>query len=178
MGLISRLFWPDMRFKNIYEITPQLLSECGINAVISDIDNTLVTYDDPSPTTEARCWLASMKEAGIKIAFISNNTGERVEKFCEGMDCYFRAESGKPSRKYLLEALTHMGVDKANAALLGDQLFTDVLAGKLAGIRTILVDPIKDVMTPLFRFKRALEKPILSAYERHISKNRQKDKDK
>ncbi|HHX53923.1 MAG TPA: YqeG family HAD IIIA-type phosphatase [Clostridiales bacterium] len=174
MGLISRFFWPDIRFKNIYEITPQLLSDCGIRAVISDIDNTLVTYDDPSPTPEVRRWLKSMEDAGIKFAFVSNNSRERVETFCEGMDCCFFADCGKPSPKHILEALRQMGEDKANAALLGDQLFTDVLAGKLAGIRTILVDPIKDVMTPPFRFKRALEKPILAAYERHISKNRKK----
>ncbi|NLB16840.1 MAG: YqeG family HAD IIIA-type phosphatase [Clostridiales bacterium] len=175
MGLISRLFWPDMRFKNIYEITPELLSECGIRAVISDIDNTLVTYDDPSPTPEVRQWLASMEAAGIKFAFVSNNSRGRVEKFCFGMDCCFRAKSGKPLPKHILEALGYMGAEKSNAALLGDQLFTDVLAGKLAGIRTILVDPIKDVMTPPFRFKRALEKPILAAYERYISKDSKKD---
>ena len=144
-------------------------------AIVAAAHASLAAYLKFQDCEEVRQWLASMEAAGIKFAFVSNNSRGRVEKFCEGMDCCFRAKSGKPLPKHILEALGYMGAEKSNAALLGDQLFTDVLAGKLAGIRTILVDPIKDVMTPPFRFKRALEKPILAAYERYISKDSKKD---
>ena len=59
-----------------------------------------------------------------------------------------------------------IGVKPENAAMLGDQVFTDVLAGKNAGLRTILVKPIRDKKTLFFRFKRWLEKPVLRAYAR------------
>lgn len=163
IDLFSKLL-PTFIYKDIYEITPELLHEAGIRALILDIDNTLVTYDDPKPTDTVSAWLDSMHEAGIQTAFVSNNHAARVESFCEELGCYYHADAGKPSRKYLREAMTHMGTDVNDTACVGDQLFTDVWAGKRAGMRAFLVPPIKDKRTLFFRAKRLLEKPFLRLY--------------
>ena len=155
---------PTHIYKDIYEITPKALCEAGIAALILDIDNTLVTYDDPKPTESVAAWLDDMHDAGIQTAFVSNNHAPRVEEFCDGLGCYFHAKAGKPSRKYLREAMAHMGTTEKNTACVGDQLFTDVWAGKRAGMRAFLVPPIKDKRTLLFRAKRLLEKPFLRLY--------------
>ncbi len=155
---------PTHIYKDIYEITPKALREAGVAALILDIDNTLVTYDDPKPTESVGAWLDAMHDAGIQTAFVSNNETPRVETFCEGLECYFHAKAGKPSRKYLREAMAHMGTTVTNTACVGDQLFTDVWAGKRAGMRAFLVPPIKDKRTLFFRAKRLLEKPFLRLY--------------
>ena len=158
------IFLPNGIFENIYKITPEYLRSEGISALILDIDNTLVTYDDPLPTESVKSWLDAMHAAGISTAFVSNNHAERVAHFCEGMDCYYHADAGKPSTKYLRSAMSHMKCDAANTAAIGDQLFTDVWAAKRAGIRAFLVPPIKDKKTLFFRAKRLLEKPFLRIY--------------
>ncbi len=157
-------FLPTTIYNNIYEITPDKLKELGISALILDIDNTLVTYDDPEPTEPVKNWLDALHSAGISTAFVSNNHQPRVESFCKGMDCYFHADSAKPSRRYLFEAMKFMGSDIGSTAAVGDQIFTDVYAAKRCGMRAFLVPPIKDKLTLFFRTKRLLEKPFLRLY--------------
>lgn len=162
--MIRKYLWPTHFYEDIYKITPDMLKNEGIKALVCDIDNTIVTYDDPTPTESAAKWLSEMLGASIKLAFVSNNDQARVELFCRGLGCYYMAKSGKPGSRGLLAAMEHMNTSRTETAMLGDQLFTDVFAGSRLGMRTILVLPIKDKLTPLFRFKRALEKPILRAY--------------
>jgi len=165
-------FLPTGIYENIYAITPEFLRAQGIRALILDIDNTLVTYDDPTPTEPVTAWLGAMHEAGISTAFVSNNHEPRVRGFCDGMDCYWHADAGKPSTKFLREAMAHMGSDAASTAAVGDQLFTDVWAAKRAGIRAYLVPPIKDKKTLFFRAKRLLEKPFLKLYYKRNEKSK------
>lgn len=165
---MSDKFLPTKIYDNIYAITPEEMISLGIRALILDIDNTLVTYDDPKPTESVAKWLFEMHDAGIQTAFVSNNHAPRVEMFCEGLGCYFHADAKKPSRKYLYEAMAHMGTDVNNTACVGDQLFTDVWAGKRAGMRAFLVPPIKDKRTLFFRAKRLLEKPFLRIYRKRL----------
>ena len=144
----------------------------GIQALILDIDNTLVTYDDPKPTESVSAWLDAMHSAGIQTAFVSNNHLPRVESFCEGLDCYYHADSMKPSRKYLRCAMTHMETNPDNTALVGDQLFTDVLAANRCMMRSFLVSPIKDKTSLFFRTKRWLEKPFIRLYHKKLEKTK------
>ena len=60
--------------------------------------------------------------------------------------------------------MKHLGTDRSNTAVIGDQIFTDVWSAKSLGLRAYLDKPIKDKLTPLFRFKRALEVPVLKRY--------------
>ena len=161
-------FLPTKIYDDIYAITPEELKSFGVSALILDIDNTLVTYDDPKPTHSVAKWFADRHAAGVQTAFVSNNHAPRVESFCEGLDCYFHADAKKPSRRYLREAMAYMKTDIHNTACVGDQLFTDVWAGKRLGIKAFLVPPIKDKRTPFFRAKRLLEKPFLRVYYKKI----------
>ncbi len=161
---MTNLFLPSRIFCDIYQITPDFLLSQGIRALILDIDNTLVTYDDPEPTEPVLAWLSAMREAGIAVSFVSNNHAPRVERFCRGLDLYYHADAGKPSTRWLKEAMAAMGSTPDNTAAVGDQLFTDVWGASRAGCPAYLVPPIRDKKTPFFRFKRLLEKPFLRAY--------------
>ncbi len=162
-------FVPDFMFSSVYDITPEFFKENGITSIVSDIDNTLVTYDDEKPTKQLLKWLEGLKECGISVSFVSNNSHERVRIFNEELGFFAVGKSGKPFKKNVLRALEKMNAEKKNACIIGDQVFTDVLAGRNAGIRAVLVPPIKDKTDVFTKFKRVLEKPILKAYKkRHM----------
>ncbi len=169
-------FVPDLYFDTVYEVTPEMLSSNGVKGVILDIDNTLVPYEIAEPTAKVREWLSNMWDAGIKTAFVSNNHKERVELFNKELGCPAFYDSGKPSKKSCMSALSAMGVDPKECAIIGDQVFTDVLAGRRSSLRmAILVKPIKDRTDLFCKSKRLLEKPVLFVYKR---RNKKKTKGK
>ncbi len=170
--LTDKYFMPDLYLDDIYGITPELLTKKGIKAVLLDIDNTLVTYDDPMPTESVLKWLDSLKKAGISAAFISNNHKERVELFNSELKFFATYDSRKPSGKCYRAAMAHLGTDRSNTAVIGDQVFTDVWSAKRLGLYAILVKPIKDKTSLFFRSKRALEKPILRRYAKKHGEQR------
>ncbi len=161
---------PDLCLGSFRELTVSLLKEHQINALILDIDNTLIPYEEAVPTPDVLAWLAELKEAGIAVAFVSNNHWPRLETFNENLGYPGYAHSCKPSRRHMKKALADMGADPAHTANMGDQIFTDVWAGKRMKLFTVLVPPIRDKRDPFTRFKRLLERPFKRAY------NKKKDK--
>lgn len=164
---------PDFRFDKFSDATLEFLTDLGIKGVILDIDNTLEPYENPVPSPEVRNWLISLNENGIKTAFVSNNNKDRVNLFNQELLMPAFPKAKKPFPKNLKKAMQAIGSDKTNTVIMGDQVFTDVLAGRMAGIRTILVPPINDKRDVLTRFKRFLEKPIIKKYYK-LKKEEQK----
>ena len=158
---------PDLYCDDIYGITPEYVKGRGIEAVILDIDNTLVPYEIAEPTPEVRSWLQALTDNGIKVAFVSNNHAERVERFNESLGFPAFPDSGKPFKRACRAAMEAMGSKPENTAIIGDQVFTDVLAGRNAGLAAaFLVKPIKDKTNLFFKAKRLLEVPVLKKYKR------------
>ena len=155
---------PKYLFKDIYEITPEFFVSRGIRLVLTDIDNTLVTYDDAFPTPELKKWFKTMSDAGVEFAFVSNNRTKRVKKFCEPLGFTYVCNAGKPFTWKMKKLLKEKGVDKENAAMIGDQVLTDSLAAAFLGIISINVPPIKARTDAFFRLKRKLEVPFMRAY--------------
>ena len=170
--LLERLFFmldflsPDFYFQKYSDVTVQFLIENNITALLIDVDNTLAPYELAEPDEAILNWLDSLKENNIGFAFISNNSSDkRIKLFNAKIGAPAFAKSGKPfAKKNISKALKILGTSKENAAFMGDQIFTDVCAGKLYGMKTVLVPPIKDRKNLFFRFKRALEKPVLKRY--------------
>ncbi len=162
---------PDFYFDDVYSVTPAFCEQHGVRALIMDIDNTLVTYDDPDPTERVLAWFETLTAAGIRLSFVSNNHKERVERFNSKLGYFAMYDSSKPSRKGLRQALAAMGTTVADTMMVGDQVFTDVYAGKRLGLRAVLVKPIKDKTTLFVRTKRWLEKPVLRYYRRKQAKS-------
>ncbi len=167
---------PDYRFSVFSDATAEFLISIGVKGIILDIDNTLEPYEHPDPGEHVFAWFESLKNAGISVAFVSNNGGERVERFNKnlGFVAYYKAK--KPFKKNVLNALRDIGVEPKDAILMGDQVFTDVWAAKNARIRSILVPPINDKRDLFTKLKRLLEKPILRKYERKKAKKEKNDK--
>ena len=163
---MSLNFVPDYRFSKFNEVTAEFLAELGVRGVILDIDNTLEPYENEKPGEHVIAWLDSLSAAGIKTSIVSNNNRERVDLFNKELRMPAYAKGGKPFKKNLIRAMADMGTDKTNTVLMGDQVFTDVWAAHNAGIKAILVPPIKDKTDPFTKFKRLLEKPFLGKYDR------------
>jgi HAD superfamily phosphatase (TIGR01668 family) len=167
-------FKPDFTFGSYREVSPEFLAGQGIKALLIDIDNTLAPYEQAEPDEALISWFSSLERAGIKAALISNNKADRVELFNKDLKLPAYPDAHKPSKKTLLIAIKELGTDINDTAVMGDQLFTDAYGGKHLGMRAIIVPPIKDKKTLFFRFKRALEKPIMNSYYREMRKNCEK----
>ena len=161
-----KFFVPEYRFNSFRDITAEFLVSIGVKGVVLDIDNTLLPYEIPTPTEEVKEWLESLKKNGISASLVSNNNKERVELFNNEIGLPAFSKAGKPFKKNVLRALSEMGVSADCSVLIGDQVFTDVWAAHNAGIRAILVPPIKDKTDLLTRFKRWLEIPVLRMYDK------------
>ena len=157
---------PDYMFRTFDEITPDFLRSMGVNAILADIDNTLAPYEQPEPDDRIRNWIASLAEAGIGIAFVSNNDWERVNRFNATLGVPAYAKSGKPFKKNLVRAMNDLGGTLETTVMLGDQLLTDALAGHNLGVKCLIVPPIRDKKNAFFKFKRWLEKPVVKKFKK------------
>lgn len=164
--ILEKKLMPDYVFTSYREITPELLSSLGAKALISDIDNTLAPYEDLDAPEEVAKWVKSLTGAGVALTLVSNNRAARVDRFCKGLPCRAYSDVKKPSAKYLLLAMKEMGCGKDETVFLGDQLLTDALAAHRAGIRALIVPPIKDKKSLFFKLKRAIEKPYMKKFRR------------
>lgn len=160
-----KIFYPDYKFDKVESISDSFFIDNGIKFAVLDIDNTLVPYTSPEPTEKAREFIKRLKELGISCCFVSNNGEDRVRLFCTelGEEEYIW-KARKPLAHKIKRAMSKMGADKKSTVLIGDQVFTDVLGAKLAGITAVMVDPIEAKETPFFGFKRAMERVVLKNY--------------
>ncbi len=172
--MLDRYLLPTHYLEDIYQLRAADLKAQGIRAIVTDIDNTLVTYDDAVPTPAVLSWYAEMAQAGIAIALVSNNgKDERVNTFNAETRFFATAHGGKPFGRGVKQALAAMGVAPREAVMIGDQIFTDVLAGARLGMMTVLVKPIKDRTDWFFRMKRRLERPLLRRYARREQRRKE-----
>ncbi len=135
-------FLPSYRAQALTDVSPQWLRKAGIRLLMLDFDNTIVPYTTSIPTEAMEGWLKEMLASQVQICVVSNSRNDRVQKFCAsyGIPCITRAK--KPGTRGIRQALEQFGIPAGQAALAGDQIFTDTLGGNRAGVRTLLVKPI------------------------------------
>lgn len=158
------LLWPDAVFCRITSITPQYLRSRGIRALVLDIDNTLTEHDSPRLPPEVAAWLEARKAEGFLFAVSSNNSEARVAPFARSIGVRWVSNAAKPFGRGFKRAQAQFGVPKSQMALVGDQLYTDVLGARLFGIAALLVEPMAPDTKAFIRFKRRLEAPVLRRY--------------
>lgn len=164
-------FIPTYMKRRIFDITPEFLEKSGIRGLLVDVDNTLTLHNSPDLSPEVSEWLDEMKSHGIKLVIISNNNKQRIEPFAAALGLEFLPNAKKPLKSGVEHCMNIIGLDKAEVALAGDQIFTDVLAGNLGGIRTILLEPFNESEWWFIRFKRFLEKPLINIARRKSREN-------
>jgi len=154
------MFKPDIYVDNIFEIDLEYLKKKGIKGLFFDIDNTLEPYATPKPSSKTIDFFNNLIQKGFKVGIISNARLVRAELFCENLNIDYVGKAQKPSKRGYDLLSKKMGIKKNEAAMIGDQLFTDIWGGKSNGCLTILVQPIEGKEPFFVKFKRYLEKPF------------------
>lgn len=163
-----KFFTPEYYFNTFDMVSADFLSSLGIKGIVLDVDNTLEPYENAHPGEHVIKWLGELRARGISCAIVSNNSRERIELFNEALGVPVFYKAGKPFAKNVIRAMETMGTTKENTILMGDQIFTDVWAAHNAGIPAILVHPINDKKDLLTRFKRLLERPIITNFKKNM----------
>ncbi|MGD9560216.1 MAG: YqeG family HAD IIIA-type phosphatase [Oscillospiraceae bacterium] len=158
------LFTPTCVFRHITAITLPFLRARGIKALVLDVDNTLTAHGSQELSDEIAAWLQAMREGAIRLMLASNNTKARVAPFAKKLGLPFASFCCKPSPRWLVQARRQWRLPRSAIALVGDQIFTDQLAGSLYGVQVLLVRPMYRDIKPTIRLKRVLEKPFLLRY--------------
>ncbi|MGM8214184.1 YqeG family HAD IIIA-type phosphatase [Bacillaceae bacterium W0354] len=159
-------FLPNDHVKSIFEITPEYLIERGIKGVITDLDNTLVAWDQKDATPEIAEWFKTLNYAGIKITIMSNNNEERVSVFSRPLNIPFISKARKPMQTAFKKAKNVMQLQDDEIVVVGDQLLTDIFGGNRANLYTILVVPIVQTDGFFTRFNRRIERRLMNYFKR------------
>ncbi len=144
MGRIGDLLTPDIIVAHVRDVTVEMLRARRIRAVICDLDNTLVPWRSDDIAREITGWLLGLRAEGIGVCIASNTRHtSRLERLAAQMGIFHvPGNAAKPRRRGLRIALSLLGVPPSDTAMVGDQLFTDILAGNRLGLTTILVNPL------------------------------------
>ena len=158
---ILKYLYPDSYYKSIFEVKIEDLKDSNIKGVIIDIDNTIVPWKDKKLSNEVFNWFNKLIEEGFRLCLISNGMSKRVEYFSNQLDIPAIGTAVKPRKKAFQQALKILGLRKEKVAVIGDQVFTDVLGGNRMGFTTILVDPLKEEEFFTTKIMRLLEKLVI-----------------
>jgi len=137
------LLQPDLILgQSVLGVTPDIVQKNGLKGLILDVDETIIPVGQKALDPAVQAWAKDIQSV-VPLSLVSNNVGyERIRKIAESMDVPFIASAGKPSRRKLRIAATALALPFDQVAMVGDRLFTDVLAGNRLGLFTILVQPM------------------------------------
>ncbi|WP_208558831.1 YqeG family HAD IIIA-type phosphatase [Marinilactibacillus kalidii] len=155
-------FKPTWMVHSIYQISPEQLKQRNIKVVLTDLDNTLIAWNNPEATEETLEWIELMKKSGIHVVIISNNKRKRVSKVATILELEFISNAMKPLQKGFKEAQAQFDVSKEEILMVGDQIITDIKGANHASIRSVLVKPILDSDAWNTRFNRFVELKIMN----------------
>lgn len=155
-------FLPDLILPALTDLTSEMLVQRGVDFLMLDFDNTIVPYTTDSPTEQMLAWLRTMQASPVRLCVVSNTKKLRVRKFCEtyGIDYVMRA--GKPFHRGIRVCMARYGLSPEQTALVGDQIYTDVLGANTAGLTSVLISAICN-HNLLLKARHIAELPFIAA---------------
>lgn len=154
-------FKPDLLITKLDAINAEVLEKHQLQAIIVDLDNTILPWRGKDIPDKTKQWFQLNIQAGIKFCIVSNNSSRRVSRLAGDLGIPAISRAAKPRRKNFRRALMVLDSAPENTAVVGDQIFTDVLGGNRMGLFTILVSPITKYEFIGTRLVRKLEKLFL-----------------
>ena len=156
------LLTPHLFVESVLDLDPRRLSALEIDALLLDVDCTLKRYREEQVAADVRHWIEQLRSAGIGLCLVSNGRRRRIARLAESLQLTFVAMAFKPLPRACRRAVREGGFRRDRTAMVGDQVFADVVAARLAGLTAILVRPIHPEDEPWpTRLKRPLERFVL-----------------
>jgi HAD superfamily phosphatase (TIGR01668 family) len=156
-----KLLTPHLQLASVLDIQPDLLRALGVEGLLLDLDGTLKGYYEFEFEPEIVAWTERMKNEPVAICVVTNGRGARVEPLAQRLGVACVSFAKKPFPWGVRAAAAKLGLDHTRVALVGDQVFADVLAGRLAGVFTILVHPTHPREPWITHIKRPAERFVL-----------------
>lgn len=157
--------YPKLYCEKITDISINALKEKNIKALILDVDNTLIDYDrNMLPGLEN--WIENVKQNNIKCIIVSNsNKKEKIETVAMKLDIPYIFFATKPLKRSFKKAIKILGItNNKEIAVIGDQIFTDIIGANRLEMFSILVKPINEKDILITKWKRPIEEKILQNY--------------
>ncbi len=162
--MILERFFPDLYVKSVYELPLEALKQKGVKGLVFDIDNTIAPFDVAEPDDALIDFFVKLRKMGFRICILSNNNKERVQLFNRNLKTLAVHKAGKPGIKKVKRALEKLHIAPQNAAIVGDQVFTDMWCGHQAGMYCIMTAPICERDQFVTKIKRGLERCVMRVY--------------
>ena len=156
------ILYPKAYFNSVIDITIEFLEQNKIKGLILDVDNTLIDYNK-NMLVGLDKWIEKIKQSNIKLYILSNsNKKEKVANVANKLQIEYSYFAKKPFKFGFNKVKEILNLDSENIAVIGDQIFTDVVGGNRCKMFTILVDPISKKDYWYTAWKRPLENKIKS----------------
>ena len=152
---------PDLYYSSVRAIDLETLARAGVRVLLLDLDNTVLSRESHVVPDEMKEWAAGLRERGFSVCLVSNNWHERARRVAGELGLDLVDHAIKPLPFAFLRALSLEKATPKEAAVIGDQLFTDILGGNMLGMRTVLVAPLSRTDLPHTLLLRRLEALVL-----------------
>jgi len=156
------IFVPDLYYERVSSISSDVLREHGIRGLMVDLDNTIMFRDSHEIPADVRVWLSSLRMDDIRVCIVSNNWHAKVESIAEELDVPLVAKALKPFPRAFRAGMQAIGTVVPETAMVGDQIFTDIVGAAMLGVTTILVHPLSSSDPPHTLLLRRIEAKIMA----------------
>lgn len=164
--------YPNEYLNKVEDITIEFLLKNKIKALILDIDNTLIDYNKKMSPDVIK-WAKDLKGQGMKLYILSNtNHKEKVENVAKILGIQYKNLAKKPFKFGFIKVQNELKEKSENIAVVGDQIFTDIIGGNRCNMFTILVDPIDKKDFWYTAWKRPVENIIKNKYKKRRRRNK------
>ena len=158
------VLYPDCYFNKITDIDIDTFKKNNIKAIILDVDNTLLDFD-LNIVDGLESWFKELSDNGIKGVIVSNsNKPDKIERVANLLGIDYIKFACKPLRRGLKKAQKMLDIDNKQIAVIGDQIFTDVIGANRCKMFSILVKPLAEKDLWMTRFKRPIENFVIKRY--------------
>jgi len=168
MSLLAVLT-PRLMVEAVWQVDLERLAALGLKGLVLDLDNTLVNWNSHQVRPQVRTWLERARELGFALCISSNaHSPRRVRRMAQELGTLCVTHAGKPRRRAFLRPVELMGTRPETTAMIGDQLFTDILGANRAALYTVLVRPLGRWEFPVTMLSRLAEQALLALIRRRM----------
>ena len=157
---IFKAMKPERVYKDLPGMPWKELYDEGIRTALLDFDNTLGPDHATEPEEFSYKCVKMIEDTGIRCCLVSNAKSGRSAKIAEMLGIPVVTYANKPGTSGVLKAIKLMDSSADKSLMVGDQVFTDVIAGNRSGVRTFMVEKLHKQEIWYVLLKRPFEKLV------------------